>query len=298
MAKLSKKAKLVAGKFDAERLYGVNEAFTALRDVASKKFDETVEIALNLGVDPRHADQMVRGMVSLPSGTGKEMKVAVFAKGDKAAEAEKAGAGMVALIDADPQGSLADWWNEREAPTPVFVHTSQQRLEQDVESVRELGVDLLIIDTPPAITATISDVIRVSDVVLIPTRPSPHDLRSVGRTVELVEALSKPLIFVVNGATPRARITSQAAIALSQHGTLAPSIIHQRVDFAASMIDGRTVMELDPRSRSAKEIAKLWDYLKNRMERNMRPTTIGAGGNPMSAAGPTDMDRVHRQDTN
>jgi len=135
--------------------------------------------------------------------------------GHLAVQAEKAGAGMVALIDADPQGSLADWWNEREAPTPVFVHTSQQRLEQDVESVRELGVDLLIIDTPPAITATISDVIRVSDVVLIPTRPSPHDLRSVGRTVELVEALSKPLIFVVNGATPRARITSEAAIALS-----------------------------------------------------------------------------------
>jgi len=207
--------------------------------------------------------------------------------GHLAVQAERAGAGSVALIDADPQGSLADWWNEREDPTPVFVHTSSQRLEQDIENVRA-----------PAITATISDVIRVSDVILIPTRPSPHDLRSVGRTVELVEAMNKPLIFVVNGATPRARITSEAAIALSQHGTLAPSIIHQRVDFAASMIDGRTVMELDPRSRSAKEIAKLWDYLKNRMERNMRPTTIGAGGNPMSAAGPTDMDRVHRQDTN
>jgi chromosome partitioning protein len=218
--------------------------------------------------------------------------------GHLAVQAEMAGAGSVALIDADPQGSLADWWNEREDPTPVFVHTSSQRLEQDIEDVRELGVDLLIIDTPPAITATISDVIRVSDMILIPTRPSPHDLRSVGRTVELVEAMGKPLIFVVNGATPRARITSEAAIALSQHGTLAPSIIHQRVDFAASMIDGRTVMELDPRSRSAKEIAKLWDYLKNRMERNMRPTTIGAGGSPMSAAGPSDMDRVHRQDTN
>jgi len=218
--------------------------------------------------------------------------------GHLAVQAERAGAGSVALIDADPQGSLADWWNERENPTPVFVHTSSQRLEQDIEDVRDLGVDLLIIDTPPAITATISDVIRVSDMVLIPTRPSPHDLRSVGRTVELVEAMGKPLVFVVNGATPRARITSEAAIALSQHGTLAPSIVHQRVDFAASMIDGRTVMELDPRSRSAKEITKLWDYLKNRMERNMRPTTIGAGGSPMSAAGTTDMDRVHRQDTN
>jgi chromosome partitioning protein len=218
--------------------------------------------------------------------------------GHLAVQAERAGEGAVALIDADPQGSLADWWNEREDPTPVFVHTLAQRLEKDIDDLRELGIKLLIIDTPPAITATISDVIRVSDMVVIPTRPSPHDLRSVGRTVELVEALSKPLVFVVNGATPRARITSEAAIALSQHGTLAPSIIHQRVDFAASMIDGRTVMELDARSRSAKEIAKLWGYLKNRMERNMRSTTIGAGGNPMLTGGASDMTRVHGQDTN
>lgn len=218
--------------------------------------------------------------------------------GHLAVQAERAGVGSVALVDADPQGSLADWWNERENPTPVFVHTSAQRLEQDLEELEQLGIDLLIIDTPPAITTTITDVIRVSDMVVIPTRPSPHDLRSVGRTVELVEAIGKPLVFVVNGATPRARITSEAAIALSQHGTLAPSIIHQRVDFAASMIDGRTVMELDERSRSAQEIAKLWDYLLNRMERSMRSTTIGTGGNPISAAGAADLNRVHGQDTN
>jgi chromosome partitioning protein len=218
--------------------------------------------------------------------------------GHLAVQAQRTGAGSVALIDTDPQGSLADWWNEREDPTPVFVHTSTQRLEHDIEQLRALGVNLLFIDTPPAITATISDVVRVCDIVLIPTRPSPHDLRSVGRTVELVEALGKPLVFVVNGATHRARITSEAAIALSQHGTLAPAIIHQRVDFAASMIDGRTVMELDALSRSAKEITKLWDYLRNRMERNMRSPTIGSGDTPMSAAGTSQLDRVHGQDTN
>jgi chromosome partitioning protein len=218
--------------------------------------------------------------------------------GHLAVQAQRTGAGSVAMIDTDPQGSLADWWNEREDPTPVFVHTSTQRLEHDIEELRALGVDLLFIDTPPAITATISGVVRVSDIVLIPTRPSPHDLRSVGRTVELVEALGKPLVFVVNGATQRARITSEAAIALSQHGTLAPAIIHQRVDFAASMIDGRTVMELDDLSRSAKEITKLWDYLRNRMERNIRSPTIGSGDTPMSAAGTSQLDRVHGQDTN
>ena len=99
MAKLTKKNKALAEKLDAEKLYAVDEAFKTLREHASKKFDETVEIAMNLGVDPRHADQMVRGMVSLPSGTGKEMKVAVFAKGDKAAEAEKAGADKVGAED-------------------------------------------------------------------------------------------------------------------------------------------------------------------------------------------------------
>ena len=84
MAKQTKKAKALAEKFDGETLYTVDEALTALREVASKKFDETVEIAMNLGVDPRHADQMVRGMVSLPSGTGKDVRVAVFARGDNA----------------------------------------------------------------------------------------------------------------------------------------------------------------------------------------------------------------------
>ena len=208
--------------------------------------------------------------------------------GHIAVQAERAGAGSVALIDTDPQGSLADWWNERAAPTPVFVHTSTQRLQQDIQQLEELGIDLLIIDTPPAITATITDVIRVSDVVLVPTRPSPHDLRSVGRTVELVESLGKPLVFIVNAATPRARITTEAAIALSQHGTLAPSIIHQRVDFAASMIDGRTVMELSDTSRSTLEITKLWDYLENRLERNMRPAALNTDGGLLRSKGPAD----------
>ena len=99
MAKLTKKQKTLAEKLDAEKLYGFDEALAVLKEFASKKFDETVEVALNLGVDPRHADQMVRGMVSLPAGTGKEMKVAVFAKGDKADAALKAGADKVGAED-------------------------------------------------------------------------------------------------------------------------------------------------------------------------------------------------------
>jgi chromosome partitioning protein len=92
--------------------------------------------------------------------------------------------------------------------------------------------------------------------------------------VELVERLGKPLVFVVNAASPRARITSEAVIALSQHGTLAPSILHNRTDFAASMIDGRTVMEVDDSSRSCAEVEQLWNYLRGRLKNLERTQTV------------------------
>ncbi|MEO3429135.1 ParA family protein [Pelagibius sp. CAU 1746] len=186
--------------------------------------------------------------------------------GHLAVQAEMSGSGPVGLIDVDPQGSLADWWNERTAPNPFFIQTAVPRLADDIRELAAHGMELLIIDTPPALTATIADVIRVADLVVIPTRPSPHDLRSIGATMELVEHLGKPLVFVVNGAAARARITNEAVTLLSQYGPLAPSIVHQRVDFAAAMIDGRTVMELPGESRSADEIAELWSYLQDRLE--------------------------------
>ncbi len=100
MINQNKKQKSLAAKLgDNQKLYGVGEALKLLRDLKTTKFDETVEVALNLGVDPRHADQMVRGMVTLPSGTGKDIKVAVFARGDKAEAALAAGADKVGAED-------------------------------------------------------------------------------------------------------------------------------------------------------------------------------------------------------
>ena len=99
MAKLTKKQKAQANSVDREKLYGVDEALAIVKQNATSKFDETVEIALNLGVDPRHADQMVRGVVNLPKGSGKTVRVAVFAKGAKAEEAAKAGADVVGAED-------------------------------------------------------------------------------------------------------------------------------------------------------------------------------------------------------
>jgi len=97
--KLSKRFKSLVEKVDSEKLYGLEEAVTLVKDLKSVKFDESVEISLRLGVDPRHADQMVRGAVVLPNGTGKNVKVAVFAKGIKADEAKAAGADIVGAED-------------------------------------------------------------------------------------------------------------------------------------------------------------------------------------------------------
>lgn len=181
--------------------------------------------------------------------------------------AESQGAGPVALIDTDPQGSLSSWWNERQADTPAFASVEISSLAGHLKQLEKAGMKLAIIDTPPAVTETIKTVLAVADLVLIPTRPSPHDLRAVGSTVDLVEAAGKRMIFVINGAAQRAKITAEAAIALSQHGTVAPITLYQRTDFAAAMIDGRTAQEIDSSSRSASEVGELWKYVYTQLRK-------------------------------
>jgi large subunit ribosomal protein L1 len=99
MAKLAKRVRATREGIDRDKLYPLAEALQLVKERATAKFDETIEVALNLGVDPRHADQMVRGVCVLPNGTGRTQRVAVFARGDKAAEALAAGADIVGAED-------------------------------------------------------------------------------------------------------------------------------------------------------------------------------------------------------
>jgi large subunit ribosomal protein L1 len=121
MAKLTKKQKALAASLDPQRVYGVDDAIAAAKANATAKFDETIELALNLGVDPRHADQMVRGVVTLPAGTGKDVRVAVFARGAKAEEATAAGADIVGAEDLMEtiQGGTIDF--DRVIATPDMM---------------------------------------------------------------------------------------------------------------------------------------------------------------------------------
>ena len=99
MAKLTKRLKKTREGVDRTKFYGLDEAVKLIKDRAIAKFDETIEVSMNLGVDPRHADQMVRGVCNLPNGSGRKVRVAVFAKGPKADEAKKAGADIVGAED-------------------------------------------------------------------------------------------------------------------------------------------------------------------------------------------------------
>jgi large subunit ribosomal protein L1 len=99
MAKLAKRIVKTREGVDRAKAYGIDEAVKLIKDRATAKFDETIEVAMNLGVDPRHADQMVRGVCNLPNGSGRKVRVGVFAKGPKAEEAKKAGADVVGAED-------------------------------------------------------------------------------------------------------------------------------------------------------------------------------------------------------
>ena len=99
MSKPGKRLRAARETVERDKLYSLEEAVKLVKDAAKAKFDETIEVALNLGVDPRHADQMVRGVCQLPNGSGRKLRVGVFAKGDKAEEAKKAGADVVGAED-------------------------------------------------------------------------------------------------------------------------------------------------------------------------------------------------------
>ncbi|MCP9222410.1 ParA family protein [Erythrobacter sp. LQ02-29] len=207
--------------------------------------------------------------------------------GHLAVQADRAGMGPIVVIDLDPQAALTGWWQEREPEEPAMAETSAARFVADIELLRRQGYRLAVIDTPPAIEPLAEAIAAVSDLVLIPTRPSPHDIRAAGSTVALCERADLPLLFVMNGATPDSRINGETALALSQYGTVAPVTLHHRSDFASSMIDGRTVMEADPGGHSAAEVAALWDFLGDRIETKFRRTVFmvpGGGVRPHAIA--------------
>jgi chromosome partitioning protein len=199
-------------------------------------------------------------IASRKGGAGKTTLATVLA-----VEAERSGPRPVALIDLDPMAGLTAWWNERAADVPVLV-SADGGPAAALAAAKAAGAALVIIDTPPASAAIVVDAVKLADLVLVPVQPSPHDLRAVGATVEIARRARRPVVFVVNRTKPRVRMTGEAAIALSQHGTVAPAMLADRTAYAAAGIDGRTAPELEPDGTAAAEVAALWRYVVARLE--------------------------------
>ncbi len=189
-----------------------------------------------------------------------------------AVEAERAGYGPVAVIDLDPMGGLSGWWDARKAESPALVRV-ETSLADTLAALREGGFATVIVDTPPSIGAEVSEAMEEADLVLVPCQASPDDLRAVGRTVEAVGRAGKPMIFIINRVKPRTRLTAEAAVALSQHGTLAPTLVHDRTDYAAAKSDGLTAQELEPNGKASDEMRELWNYIATRA--GLKKTGVG-----------------------
>jgi chromosome partitioning protein len=190
-------------------------------------------------------------------------------------QAELAGNGPVVLLDTDQQGALAEWWNSREPERPAFAHAVIDQLAETVAQLREMGFGLCIIDSASAISPAVEQVIAVSDLVVIPCRPSPHDLRAATKTIDLVDSLGKQKVFVLNGATEGDRLTDEARAVLSQAGPVSPVAIYNHPDYADSMFDGLTVMETAPDGECAREVGELWNVLSGMLDQTAPRVTGG-----------------------
>jgi chromosome partitioning protein len=176
----------------------------------------------------------------------------------------------VALIDTDPQGSLTAWWNRRAAETPALIGIDNG-LPATLDALREAGIKLVLIDTPPSAHAFVSDVIGLADLVIVPVRPTPDDLDAVGPTLDMIEAAGRNFVFVVSQAKPRTRLALETIPALAQHGKVSPIVIHDRVEFPTAALDGRGVIETanGHGSMAATEINALVAYLRRQLSKDV-----------------------------
>jgi len=169
------------------------------------------------------------------------------------------------VVDSDPQGSLSSWWNRRAAETPRLAQITADNAGEVLDRLRDAGVKLVIVDTPPSVHPFVGDLVRYSDLVLIPVRPSPDDLGAITPTIEIVEAAAKPFAFVLSQVKPRTRLAVEALRVLAEHGKVAPAVLHDRTEYATAAIGGLGVTEADPDGKAAAEVSDLLAYVSKQL---------------------------------
>src|ERR1700733_13927316 len=187
-----------------------------------------------------------------------------------AAAAEHEGDGPVVISDTDPQGTAADWFNQRKKAgidTPRYSALTLGELSGRVRDLSGAGASYLFIDTAPSIGAVNADIFALADLILIPLNPTPADLRALVKGLPLIRQSNKPFQFVLARVRPNLRNNDGTAMALHSLGVVLAARMHERVIYAETFAHGKTAQETEPKGTAAQEIATLWAEIKKKMER-------------------------------
>jgi chromosome partitioning protein len=187
----------------------------------------------------------------------------------------------VAIIDLDPQATAAQWADWRNAggsagqgdPNPVVVAAPHARLAPTLKEAEKMGVDLVILDSPPAADSAAVAAARIADLVLIPTRASAFDLHAIKTTAELVRVAQKPAAVLLNAVPARANslIEEVATVIHSLNLNIAPVCLVDRAALRHAVINGQTAAEFEPLGKAADEVQKLYAWVCGRLDMSTRP---------------------------
>lgn len=176
----------------------------------------------------------------------------------------------VALLDLDPQSSAAEWGDARESEFPHVQSIQPARLTKTIEQMKEIGADVVIIDTAPHSEAASLDAARAADLVLVPCRPSIMDLRAMSKTIDLMKLVSVPAFAVLNGVQHHSTVAAaEAARTITDHlgFSVCPVQLGERVAYNRCLITGQAAQELDPSSKAASEILALRKWVETQLEK-------------------------------
>lgn len=205
----------------------------------------------------------VVSFVTQKGGTGKSTLAVSFA-----VAAEQSGE-RVCIIDLDPQGTAANWYETRTAETPaVLDHNQAEALEPTLTRLGKAGFTLVVIDTPGTDSHATRGAMRAADLCLVPVRPSEADVKATAPTLRALMGLQKPFALVLNQAPTnrQARLASAVTTRLSADGPVLPVAIAGRIDHQYAYALGQGVTEFAPDGKAAAEVAELWVACKKRME--------------------------------
>jgi chromosome partitioning protein len=171
----------------------------------------------------------------------------------------------VAVMDADPQGSLSRWWNLRKAATPHFISCGLHEMQRQFNGLERGGMDFVFIDTPPASSALVAQVMQIADLIIVPTLPTQDDLDSIAPTLAMIRQDQRHII-VLNSVDNRTMLSRQARSALTDLSNYAPTYISNAQIHPQARSEGKTAQELNAESKAACEITALWKYASEQLK--------------------------------